>query len=133
VSVAPSNSGVVAPGPGANAVLPRDVLQRAMRRYYTATLGARHWLPQWRLISSLVLWAIMLAVVFWLPPTAMYIFMNVVIARAVWEFYKICEAKGLPSYKVWGVIGTVAHGFGKLVCVWHETISVDRRFRGVVV
>ena len=50
----------------------------------------------------------MLAVVFWLPPTAMYIFMNLVIARAVWEFYKICEAKGLPSYKVWGVIGTVA-------------------------
>jgi phosphatidate cytidylyltransferase len=50
----------------------------------------------------------MLAVVFWLPPTAMYIFMNVVIARAVWEFYKICEARGLSSYKVWGVIGTVA-------------------------
>jgi phosphatidate cytidylyltransferase len=63
---------------------------------------------RWRLISSLALWAIMLAVIFWLPPTAMYIFMNVVIARAVWEFYKICEAKGLPSYKVWGVIGTVA-------------------------
>jgi len=50
----------------------------------------------------------MLAVVFWLPPTAMYIFMNLVIARAVWEFYRICEAKGLPAYKVWGVIGTVA-------------------------
>jgi phosphatidate cytidylyltransferase len=63
---------------------------------------------RWRLMSSLVLWAVMLAVVFWLPPTAMYIFMNVVIARAVWEFYKICEAKGLSSYKVWGVIGTVA-------------------------
>jgi phosphatidate cytidylyltransferase len=63
---------------------------------------------RWRLISSLALWAIMLAVVFWLPPTAMYIFMNLVIARAVWEFYKICEAKGLPSYKVWGVIGTLA-------------------------
>ncbi|HTS17071.1 MAG TPA: phosphatidate cytidylyltransferase [Verrucomicrobiae bacterium] len=63
---------------------------------------------RWRLISSLALWAIMLAVVFWLPPTAMYIFMNLVIARAVWEFYRICEAKGLPTYKVWGVIGTVA-------------------------
>ncbi|HVM61367.1 MAG TPA: phosphatidate cytidylyltransferase [Verrucomicrobiae bacterium] len=63
---------------------------------------------RWRLISSLALWAIMLAVVFWLPPTAMYIFMNLVIARAVWEFYRICEAKGLPAYKVWGVIGTVA-------------------------
>jgi phosphatidate cytidylyltransferase len=62
----------------------------------------------WRLISSIVLWGIMLAVIFWLPPTGLYIFLNVVIARAVWEFYKICEAKGLRSYKVWGVIGTLA-------------------------
>ncbi len=29
-------------------------------------------------------------------------------ARAVWEFYVICEAKGLRTYKVWGVIGTLA-------------------------
>jgi len=63
---------------------------------------------RWRLVSSLVLWGIMLAVVFWLPPTVLYIFMNVVIARAVWEFYVICEAKGLRAYKVWGVIGSVA-------------------------
>jgi phosphatidate cytidylyltransferase len=63
---------------------------------------------RWRLISSLVLWGIMLAVVFWLPPTALYIFMNVVIARALWEFYVICEAKGLRAYKVWGVIGAIA-------------------------
>ena len=44
----------------------------------------------WRLISSLVLWGIMLAVIFWLPPTALYLFMNLFIARAIW-----------------GVIGTV--------------------------
>jgi phosphatidate cytidylyltransferase len=62
----------------------------------------------WRLISSIVLWVIMLAVIFWLPPTALYLFVNVITARAVWEFYKICEAKGLRSYKVWGVIGTIA-------------------------
>jgi len=62
----------------------------------------------WRLISSLVLWGIMLSVIFWLPPTALYIFVNVVLAQAVWEFYRICEAKGLRTYKVWGVIGTVA-------------------------
>jgi phosphatidate cytidylyltransferase len=62
----------------------------------------------WRLISSIVLWGIMLAVVFWLPPTGLYIFMNVVIARAVWEFYEICEAKGLKAFKVWGVVGAVA-------------------------
>jgi len=49
----------------------------------------------------------MLAVIFWLPPTALYIFLNVVVARAAWEFYKICEAKGLRTYKVWGVIGTI--------------------------
>jgi phosphatidate cytidylyltransferase len=63
---------------------------------------------RWRLISSIVLWGIMLAVVFWLPPTGLYIFMNVVIARAVWEFYVICENRGLLTYKVWGVIGTIA-------------------------
>jgi len=63
---------------------------------------------QWRLISSIVLWGIMLSVIFWLPPTALYIFVNVVLARAVWEFYRICEAKGLRTYKVWGVIGTLA-------------------------
>lgn len=50
----------------------------------------------------------MLSVIFWLPPTALYIFVNVVLARAVWEFYRICEAKGLRTYKVWGVIGTLA-------------------------
>ena len=63
----------------------------------------------WRLISSLVLWAIMLAVIFWLQrPIWLYLFINLVIARAIWEFYRICEAKGLLTYKVWGVIGTVA-------------------------
>jgi phosphatidate cytidylyltransferase len=63
---------------------------------------------RWRLISSIVLWGVMLAVIFWLPPVALYIFMNLVIGQAIWEFYVICEAKGLRSYKVWGVIGTVA-------------------------
>lgn len=63
---------------------------------------------RWRLISSIVLWAIMLAVIFWLPPVALYIFMNVVVSLAVWEFYMICWAKGLYAYRVWGVIGTVA-------------------------
>jgi phosphatidate cytidylyltransferase len=63
---------------------------------------------RWRLISSVVLWGIMLAVIFWLPPTALYVFMNLVLATAIWEFYRICEAKGLRTYKVWGTIGTVA-------------------------
>jgi phosphatidate cytidylyltransferase len=63
---------------------------------------------RWRLISSIVLWGIMLAVVFWLPPSGLYLFMNIVIARATWEFYRICEAKGLRTYKVWGVTGAVA-------------------------
>lgn len=63
---------------------------------------------RWRLISSIVLWGVMVAVIFFLPPAGLYIFMNLVIARAVWEFYVICEAKGLRTYKVWGVIATVA-------------------------
>ncbi len=73
-----------------------------------------HLLPEarsgfrWRLISSTVLWAAMLAVIFWLPPTGLYVFMNVVIARALWEFYTICEVKGLRTFKVWGVISAVA-------------------------
>ncbi len=62
----------------------------------------------WRLVNSLVLWGVLLAVIFWLPPTGLYVFMNLVGAWAVWEFYRICEAKGLRAYKVWGVIGTVA-------------------------
>jgi len=62
----------------------------------------------WRLVNSIVLWGVLLAVIFWLPPTGLYVFMNLVGARAIWEFYRICEAKGLRTYKVWGVIGTVA-------------------------
>jgi len=50
----------------------------------------------------------MLVVIFLLPPTALYVFMNLVIARALWEFYTICEVKGLRTFKVWGVIGAVA-------------------------
>ena len=58
----------------------------------------------------------MLAVVFWLNrPIWLYLFMNLVIARAVWEFYVICEAKGLRTYKVWGVIGTLGVDFRQLV------------------
>jgi phosphatidate cytidylyltransferase len=94
-----SREGLVAPVPGASGETSRAAGTAAT----TPRTGFR-----WRLISSLVLWGIMLAVVFWLPPTALYIFMNVVIARAVWEFYVICEAKGLRTYKVWGVVGAVA-------------------------
>jgi phosphatidate cytidylyltransferase len=63
---------------------------------------------RWRLISSIVLWGLMLAVVFWMPPSGLYLFLNLVVARAIWEFYAICEAKGLRVYKVWGTIGAVA-------------------------
>jgi phosphatidate cytidylyltransferase len=74
----------------------------------TTTLPSSRSGFRWRLISSVVLWGIMLAVIFWLPPLALYIFLNLVITRAVWEFYVICEAKRLRTYKVWGVIATVA-------------------------
>jgi phosphatidate cytidylyltransferase len=62
----------------------------------------------WRLVNSIALWGVLLAVIFWLPPTGLYLFMNLVGARAIWEFYRICEARGLYAYKVWGVVGTVA-------------------------
>ena len=94
-----SREGVVAPVPGASGQAGKAAGTAAT----TPRTGFR-----WRLVSSLVLWGIMLAVVFWLPPTGLYLFMNVVIARAVWEFYGICEAKGLKAYKVWGMVGAVA-------------------------
>jgi phosphatidate cytidylyltransferase len=100
VSGAPGNSGIAAPISGPNA--PDAAAIAAATTLPPSRSGFR-----WRLISSIVLWGIMLAVIFWLPPTALYIFLNVVVARAAWEFYKICEAKGLRTYKVWGVIGTV--------------------------
>src|SRR6266849_6391302 len=101
MSATTGNSGVVAPVPGANS-------SGSAAGMAATTLPPSRSGFRWRLISSVALWGIMLAVIFWLPPTALYIFMNVVIARAAWEFYKICEVKGLRSYKVWGVIGTVA-------------------------
>jgi CDP-diglyceride synthetase len=63
---------------------------------------------RWRLISSILLWGIMLAVIFWLPPAGLYLFLNLVIARALWEFYEICEAKGLRTFKRWGVVSAIA-------------------------
>jgi len=62
----------------------------------------------WRLASSLVLWGVMLAVIFLAKrPIWLYLFINLFVTRALWEFYRVCEAKGLRTYKVWGVIGTV--------------------------
>ena len=101
MSATPSDSGIVAPLPGAKSA--DHAAGMAATTLPPSRSGFR-----WRLISSVALWGIMLAVIFWLPPTALYLFMNVVIARAAWEFYRICEVKGLRSYKVWGVIGTVA-------------------------
>jgi len=97
VSTTSGNSNIIAPVPGVGTAAKAQPPSRS---------GFL-----WRLISSIVLWGIMLSVIFWLPPTALYIFVNVVLARAVWEFYRICEAKGLRTYKVWGVIGTLAAGW----------------------
>ena len=95
-----SDPRVVAPVPGASG----DPSTAAGTAATTPRTGFR-----WRLISSIVLWGIMLAVIFWTTrPIWLYLFMNVVIARAVWEFYGICEAKGLKAYKVWGVAGAIA-------------------------
>jgi len=97
-----NDNGVAAPVPGASGQ-PGGAAGTAATTLPPSRSGFR-----WRLISSIVLWGIMLAVIFWMPPAGLYIFMNLVIARAVWEFYVICEAKGLRTYKVWGAIATVA-------------------------
>ena len=108
MSATSGNSGVVAPVTCANSSGSSAGTATTTPGPATTTLPPSRSGFLWRLISSIVLWGIMLAVIFWLPPTALYIFLNVVVARATWEFYKICEAKGLRSYKVWGVIGTLA-------------------------
>jgi phosphatidate cytidylyltransferase len=102
VSVASGNSGIAAPTSGEHS-------RTEANGTPSMTLPPSRTGFFWRLISSLALWAIMLAVIFWLKrPIWLYLFMNLVIARAVWEFYVICQARGLSSYKVWGVIGTLA-------------------------
>lgn len=58
-----------------------------------------------RLISSIVLWALLLGVLFFLPPPASALFCCFVVIIALWEFYEMLEKGGLRCSKPWGIAG----------------------------
>lgn len=68
--------------------------------------GAWHFLS--RLVSSLVLWVIVLLGVFYAPPIVFYTILTIIACLALWEFYNIVDSAGLRCYRIWGMIGCAA-------------------------
>jgi len=60
-----------------------------------------------RLISSLILWAILLAVLFFLPPLASALLCCLVCMIALWEFYDMIERGGLKCTKMLGLLAGI--------------------------
>jgi phosphatidate cytidylyltransferase len=71
-----------------------------------AKSGALHFFL--RLISSIVMWGIVLLGIFYAPPLFFYAILTAIACVALWEFYTIAEAAGLRCYKVWGLAGCTA-------------------------
>ena len=67
-----------------------------------------------RTLSGLVIGAILLGVLFWLPPSVMLIILLVLAALACHEFYALLQAANIPRYPVVGTLG----GFLLLLGVW---------------
>ena len=61
-----------------------------------------------RLLSSIVLWAIIVAAVFLFPPLLQYAVLTVIGAIALWECYAMLEKAGLRSFKISGLVGGIA-------------------------
>lgn len=61
-----------------------------------------------RLVSSIALWALVLAGIFYARPLVFYAILTAIACVALWEFYHIAEKAGLRCYKVWGMIGAAA-------------------------
>lgn len=68
--------------------------------------GAMHFLV--RLVSSIVLWLLVLGAIFYTPPLVFYGVFTVIACLALWEFYDIIEAAGMRCYRNWGMAGSVA-------------------------
>lgn len=68
--------------------------------------GAIHFLA--RLVSSIVLWVIVLAGVFYAPPIVFYAILTGIACLALWEFYNVVDSAGLRCYRNWGMAGCVA-------------------------
>lgn len=60
-----------------------------------------------RLISSIALWAILLSVIFYLPPLAGSLFYCLISTLALWEFYDMLERGGQRCAKAWGLAGGI--------------------------
>src|ERR1051325_7838817 len=68
--------------------------------------GAMHFLV--RLVSSIVLWLLVLGAIFYTPPLVFYAVFTVIACLALWEFYDIIEAAGMRCYRNWGMVGSAA-------------------------
>ncbi len=73
-----------------------------------------------RLISSIVLWALLLSVLFYLPPLASALFYCFVVIIALWEFYEMLEKGGLRCFKRWGISGGAILAAGAWWCIAYE-------------
>ncbi len=60
-----------------------------------------------RLISSIALWAILLSVIFYLPPLAAALFCCLIATIALWEFYDMLEKGGQRCSRAWGLTGGI--------------------------
>jgi phosphatidate cytidylyltransferase len=58
-----------------------------------------------RLLSSIVLWALVLLAIFQKSPIWFYVAIAVLSGVALWEFYTLLEKAGQPSFKFFGVFG----------------------------
>jgi phosphatidate cytidylyltransferase len=73
-----------------------------------------------RLVSSIVLWSVLLSVLFYLPPPASALLCCLVSMLGLWEFYDILIRGGLKCAKVWGVIGGILLSAGTWYCSAYE-------------
>ncbi len=60
-----------------------------------------------RLVSSIVLWAILLTVLFYLGTLASALLCCLISTIALWEFYDMLEKGGLRCAKFWGISGGI--------------------------
>ena len=61
-----------------------------------------------RLVSSIVLWAIIVATVFFFPPWAQYAVLTLIGAIGLRELYVILDKAGLRTFKTSGLVGGIA-------------------------
>lgn len=73
-----------------------------------------------RLISSIALWAALLAILFYLPAQVSAVFYCFVLIVATWEFYGMLQKGGFPCFKKWGIMGGTLLAIGTWYCEAYE-------------